>query len=267
MTSIDLNADLGESFGSLRMRNDAAMLDIVTSANIACGFHAGDSLQMSEVTELALKNNVAIGAHPGFNDRRGFGRRRLDNIPDKQLSADLIYQIGALQAIARAKGGQVSQIKLHGALANMVCEDFQLAQLCVRAIAAIDKSLAILVMPGTQLEKAASLEGCPLIREIYADRAYTEDATLVSRTDTGSMIDNPQLAADRMLDVLESGMITSVSGKRIEVRGDSICVHGDNPHAIEMAQTIRERLEKAGIRVEKFTALTEEVLTPGRQGL
>ncbi len=251
MTSIDLNADLGESFGSLRMRNDAAMLDIVTSANIACGFHAGDSLQMSEVTELALKNNVAIGAHPGFNDRRGFGRRRLNDIPDKQLSADLIYQIGALQAIARSQGGQVSQIKLHGALANMVCEDFKLAQLCVRAISAIDKNLGILVMPNTELEKAAKLEDCPIIREIYADRAYNEDATLVSRDQVGAMIEDPHLAADRMLDALESGMITSISGKRIEVKGDSICVHGDNPHAIKMAQTIRERLEKSSIRVEK----------------
>ncbi len=251
MTSIDLNADLGESFGSLRMRNDAAMLDIVTSANIACGFHAGDSLQMSEVTELALKNKVAIGAHPGFNDRRGFGRRRLNDIPDKQLSADLIYQIGALQAIARAQGGQVAQIKLHGALANMVCEDLQLAQLCVRAISAVDKKLGILVMPGTQLDKAAKLEGCPIIREIYADRAYNEDATLVSRDQVGAMIEDPHLAADRMLDAVESGMITAISGKRIEVKGDSICVHGDNPHAIKMAQAIRERLEKAGIRVEK----------------
>ncbi len=251
MTSIDLNADLGESFGSLRMRNDAAMLDIVTSANIACGFHAGDSLQMSEVTELALKNKVVIGAHPGFNDRRGFGRRRLNDIPDKQLSADLIYQIGALQAIASAKGGKVAQIKLHGALANMVCEDLKLAQLCVQAISAIDNSLAILVMPGTQLEKAAKLAGCPIIREIYADRAYNEDATLVSRNETGAMIEDPHLAADRMLDALESGMITSISGKRIELKGDSICVHGDNPHAIKMAQAIRERLEEGGVRVEK----------------
>ena len=251
MISIDLNADLGESFGSLRMRNDTAMLEIVTSANIACGFHAGDSLQMSEVTELALKNKVTIGAHPGFNDRRGFGRRRLDDIPGNQLTADLIYQIGALQAIARSKGGQVTQVKLHGALANMVCEDFKLAQLCVQAISSIDKTLVILVMPNTEIEKAAKEAGCQIIREIYADRAYNEDATLVSRDESGAIIDNPQLAADRMLDLLESGTITSVSGKRIKVTGDSICVHGDNPEAIKMAQTIRERLEKAGVRVEK----------------
>ena len=252
MTSIDLNADLGESFGSLRLRNDAAMLDIVTSANIACGFHAGDALQMSEVTELALRNEVVIGAHPGFNDREGFGRRRLNDIPDKQLGADLIYQIGALQAIARSKGGQVTQVKLHGALANMVCEDFRLAQLCVRAISSLDRTLALLVMPGTQIEKAAREADCPVIRELYADRAYNADATLVSRQEKGAIIDNPQLAADRMLDMLESGMITSITGERIRVEGDSICVHGDNPQAIKMAETIRERLEKAGVRVEKF---------------
>ena len=251
MTSIDLNADLGESFGSLRMRNDAAMLDIVTSANIACGFHAGDSLQMSEVTELALEKGVDIGAHPGFNDRRGFGRRRLNDLPGEQLTADLIYQIGALQAIAHTKGGKVRQVKLHGALANMVCEDFKLAQLCVSAITSIDKRLSILVMPNTQIEKAAIEADCTIIREIYADRAYNEDATLVSRDEVGAIIDNPQLAADRMIDVMESGLITSINGKRIKVKGDSICVHGDNPHAVKMAHTIRERLEKAGICVEK----------------
>ena len=249
MRTIDLNADLGEAFGSLRMRHDATMLSIVSSANIACGFHAGDSLQMSEVVELALKNNVTIGAHPGFNDRRGFGRRRLDDISDSQLAADLIYQIGALQGIARSKGGKVAQVKLHGALANMVCEDFALAQTCVQAIRRLDTSLHILVMPGTELEKAAHLAGSPTIAELYADRTYNDDATLVSRDQPGAIIENPQMAADRMVEVLETGKIRSVGGQHIAIKGQSICVHGDNPQAVKMAQKIRDQLESAGIKI------------------
>ena len=252
MKSIDLNADLGEAFGSLRMRHDAAMLSIVSSANIACGFHAGDSLQMSDVVELALKNNVTIGAHPGFNDRRGFGRRRLDDISDRQLAADLIYQIGALQGIARAKGGKVSQVKLHGALANMVCEDFELAQICIEAIRSLDTSLHILVMPGTELAKAAALAGSPTITELYADRAYNNDATLVSRDQSGAIIENPQLAADRMVDVLETGTIQTMDGRRIALAGQSICVHGDNPQGVKMAQKIRDQLERAGVKIASF---------------
>lgn len=250
--SIDLNADLGESFGSLRMRDDAIMLGIVTSANIACGFHAGDPMQMSEVVEEALKNNVAIGAHPGFNDLRGFGRRRFYDIPPQKLAADLIYQIGALQGIAHSQDCTVSQVKLHGALANMACEDFTLAQTCVKAIRGVDKSMHILVMAGTQMEKAALVAGSPIISEIYADRAYNDDGTLVSRDQQGAIIDNPQLAADRMIELLETGMLTSAEGKKIALKGQSICVHGDNPQAIKMAETIRERLEQSGVRVERF---------------
>ncbi len=251
MTSIDLNADLGESFGSLRMRNDKEMLSIVTSANIACGFHAGDPMQMSDVVDEALAQGVSIGAHPGFNDKRGFGRRRLYDLPPRQLAADLIYQIGALQGIAGAKGAAVTQVKLHGALANMACEDFKLAQNCVRALRAVDPDLRILVMPGSEIEKAALAAGSGIIREIYADRAYDDEGRLVSRDEPGAIIDNPQLASDRMLGVLETGMITSASGNRIAIKGDSICVHGDNPQAVKMAHMIRERLEKSGIRVTK----------------
>lgn len=254
MISIDLNADLGESFGRWRMGDDTSMLAIVTSANIACGFHAGDPLQMSDVVEQALKNNVAIGAHPGFHDLQGFGRRRILGIPSAQLAAELIYQIGALQGIARSKGGEVAHVKLHGALANMACEDIQLAHTCIRAIRTCDPSLAVVVMPHTELEKAAKAEGCPTISEIFADRAYRDDGALVSRDDPQAMIHDPHVAADRMIDVLERGEITSISGKQLPVRAQTICVHGDNPHAVTMAKTIRERLENAGIRVAKFVS-------------
>lgn len=251
--SIDLNADLGESFGSLRMRDDAIMLGIVTSANIACGFHAGDPMQMSEVVEEALKNNVGIGAHPGFNDLRGFGRRRFYDLPPKQLAADLIYQIGALQGIALAQESPLSHVKLHGALANMACEDFALAQTCVEAIRGVEKSMHILVMAGSEMEKAALAAGSPIVTEVYADRAYNDDGTLVLRNEQGAFIENPQLAADRMIELLETGRLTSLEGKKIALKGQSICVHGDNPQAIKMAETIRERLEKSGVRVERFT--------------
>jgi UPF0271 protein len=250
--SVDLNADLGESFGSWRMGDDAAMLEIVTSANIACGFHAGDPMQMSETVELAHKKNVAIGAHPGFRDMQGFGRRRIHGISAQQLAADLIYQIGALQAIAHARGAVVSHIKLHGALANMACEDSALAQNCMQTFAQIDKSLHVVVMPGTELEKAAKTKGNPMINEIFADRAYNDDGTLVSRGWQGAMIYDPQQAADRIIKVLESGKITSVNGVNIPVKAQTICVHGDNPDSVKMASIVRERLEKAGIRVEKF---------------
>ncbi len=249
--SIDLNADLGENFGSLRTGNDAAMLDIVTSANIACGFHAGDPEQMSEVVAGALKNNVTIGAHPGFNDKRGFGRRRFYDLPKNRLVADLLYQIGALQGIARAQGAGVRQVKLHGALANMACEDFELARTCVKAIASLDRELHVLVMAGTQMEKAARAVGSPMIFEVYADRAYNDDGTLVSRDQPGAMIDNPHRAAERMIEWLETGKMLCASGERIALAGQSICVHGDNPQAVEMARTIRCRLEEAGIRLAR----------------
>ncbi len=247
--AIDLNADLGENPVSLHDGNDVAMLDIVTSASIACGFHAGDPLQMSELVAEALARGVVIGAHPGFNDRPGFGRRRPSAIEPGKLEAELVYQIGALQGIVKSKKGKVRHVKLHGALANMACENFDLAQTCVRATRAVDPALVLLVMPGTQMEKAALAAGSPVITEIYADRAYNRDGTLVSRDRPGAVIEDPQRAADRMLELLETGRLTSIDGEKIILRGQSICVHGDNARAVTMAQTLRNRLEKAGIRV------------------
>ena len=213
MTSIDLNADLGESFGNWSMGDDRAMLSIVTSANIACGFHAGDPVQMSEVVDQALANNVAIGAHPGFHDLRGFGRRRIEGIPQKELSADLVYQIGALQGIAQSNGAVLGHVKLHGALYNMAHEDIELAKTCVDAVQGLDKSLKLVVMPNSVLEKAAIAASCPVICEIFADRAYNDDATLVSRSQQGAMIKDAQLAADRMIKFVETGSMEAASAR------------------------------------------------------
>jgi len=249
---IDLNADLGESFGAWRMGDDEALLDIVTSANIACGFHAGDPMVMSRTVRLCREKGVGIGAHPGFDDLRGFGRRRIHGMAQDEVTALLLYQIGALQAIARGQGLSVRHVKLHGALSNMASEEAHYAEAYVAAARAADPEIIVVAMTTTELEKAVVRAGMPLARELYADRAYNPDGTLVQRGTPGAMIHDPHEAAERVLRMVGDQAIEAIDGSRIAATGDTVCVHGDGPEALRMAETIRGRLEGAGIKVGQF---------------
>jgi 5-oxoprolinase (ATP-hydrolysing) subunit A len=252
MAAIDLNCDMGEGFGVYRLGDDAAMLDIVTTASIACGFHAGDPLIMYETVRLAKERGVAVGAHPGFLDLWGFGRRTIKGERPEDVAKLVAYQIGALQAIAEAVGHKVTHVKIHGALHNMAAADVELALTIGRMIAAVDRSLIWLVQAGTAQERAAETLGLPLASEVFADRAYADDGTLVSRNQPGAVIHDPAQAARRVLEMVEDRAVRSLSGRRIPVRIDTVCVHGDTPAAVAMAAEIRRTLESAGVPVRPF---------------
>ncbi len=250
--SIDLNADLGESFGAWKMGSDNELLDIVTSANVACGFHAGDPLVMTETVRACLARGVNIGAHPGFDDITGFGRRRMENPDGPGTAASIIYQIGALQSVAHSESASVTHVKLHGALANMASEDDTLASLCLKAVQRVDENLSIVAMAATCLQSQAEELKMPLLREVFADRAYNDDGTLVSRALPGAVIHDPVHAAERVLRMIENHSVESINGKAVNLVPDTICVHGDNPEAVRMADKLRTSLEKAGITVRGY---------------
>ena len=246
---VDLNADMGEGFGPWSMGDDAALLDIVTSANIACGFHAGDPDVMAKTMARAVKNGVGIGAHPGFADLKGFGRRQLP-IPPDEIANAVAYQLGAAQAMARRAGGQVRHLKLHGALSNMACVDADLARVCFEAALAVDPDIIIMVLAATAMEDVVRDLGCAWAGEIFADRAYNDDGTLVDRRLPGAVLHDTAIAAPRILEMLKAGAIIAESGKRIPCEIDTICLHGDTPAAVEMARGIRDHLQNAGITLQ-----------------
>lgn len=248
---IDLNADMGESFGDWTMGNDAALLDIVTSANIACGFHAGDPDVMAKTMRLAIRNNVGLGAHPGFADLQGFGRRQI-KLSDSSLRNMIAYQIGAAQSVARAEGGALTHLKLHGALSNMASDDLHMARVCFEAVRDVAPELIIMVLAGTPLQHAAQELGCRWAGEIFADRAYNVDATLVPRGQAGAVIHDPEIAAQRVLAMVQNDAIISETGALIPVRIDTVCVHGDTPNAIEIARAVKAQLVHAGITVQRL---------------
>ncbi|MFQ6553909.1 LamB/YcsF family protein [Aestuariibius insulae] len=248
---VDLNADMGESFGAWTMGNDAALLDIVTSANIACGFHAGDPDVMALTMALAVQKGVGIGAHPGFADLKGFGRRRLP-IPAKELVNAMTYQLGAAQGMARAAGGQVRHFKIHGALNNMACENEALARTLFEAALKVDPDIVIVALPGTAMEPVLTDLGCQWAAEIFADRAYNDDLTLVDRSLPGAVLHDPAEAASRMVDMVKTGKILTASGNRIPARIDTICVHGDGPEALAIARSVRNALEAADVTVARL---------------
>ena len=249
--TVDLNADMGESFGPWVMGADAELLQVVTSANVPCRFHAGDPQVMAKTMKLAVENNVGIGAHPGFDDLQNFGRRRL-NVPHDELAHQLQYQFGAAQAMARAAGGQVRHMKLHGALSNMACEDYDLAKTCYEAILSVDPDVILMVLAATKLETAAGDLGANLACEIFADRAYNDDATLVDRSIDGAVIHDADVAAKRMVEMVTRGGIITASGKLIKTQIDTICLHGDTAGAVDIARTVRSELERAGVTVRRF---------------
>ncbi|MEI5680786.1 5-oxoprolinase subunit PxpA [Mesorhizobium sp. CCNWLW179-1] len=251
MTSIDLNSDLGESFGSWSMGDDKAMLSVVTSANIACGFHAGDPAGILDVLREASKRGVAIGAHVGYRDLVGFGRRNMDP-SNAELTADTIYQIGALQGLAHAAATRVSYVKPHGALYNTIASDARQAASVIAGIRAVDPSLIFVALAGAPVIEQAKASGLTVISEAFADRAYNPDGSLVSRRLAGSIIHDPQLIADRMFKLAVEKRIAAIDGSEITVIADSICVHGDNAEAVSIARTVRETLIARGIVVESF---------------
>ncbi len=251
MTKVDLNSDMGEGFGPWPMGDDAALLRIVTSANIACGFHAGDADTMSRTMKLAVGNGVGIGAHPGFPDLQGFGRRQMQ-VPVPTLANMVRYQVGAAQAMARSVGGSVRHLKLHGALSNMACIDADMARACFEAALDVAPDIIIMGLAATAMESVARDLGCKWAGEIFADRAYNADGTLVDRRLPGAMVHDPEEAAARMVDMVKAGAILTGDGQRLETRIDTICVHGDSAAAVALSGAVREGLEAAGITVAAF---------------
>jgi UPF0271 protein len=252
---IDLNSDMGEGFGPWSMGDDGAMLDIVTSANIACGWHAGDPNIMVQTAALAKEKGVAIGAHPGFGDLWGFGRRTIRGHTMTELERMIAYQIGALMACAALAGHQVTYVKPHGALANMANDEDDVALAIGRGIKGVNPALVYMVMPGLATERAAETLGLPAVREVYADRAYDDTGNLTSRKTPGAVLHDAGQAAARVLRMIHEQAITTITGKRVPAQIETICVHGDTPSAVAMARTLREMLEANGIAVAPFRSV------------
>jgi UPF0271 protein len=251
LATIDLNADLGEGFGAWRMGDDESMLGLVTSANIACGFHAGDPDIMARCFSLARERGVAVGAHVSFPDLAGFGRRRIPYSP-AEIERLVAYQIGAAQALARCCGHKITHVKCHGALANVAESDADVARAVARAARAADPGLVLLAIARSAQVEAANQAGLRVAHEIFADRAYTDDGRLEPRGLPGAVIEDAEEACARVLAMLEESAIIAKSGLLLPTPIDSICVHGDSPHAVEMARRLRDALDTAGHRLAPF---------------
>lgn len=251
MRSIDLNCDCGESFGVYQMGDDAAMLDIVTSANVACGFHGGDPEVMAATFRMAKEKGVAVGAHPGFPDLAGFGRRRIP-YSTGEIERIVAYQIGAAQALAAYSGHKITHVKPHGALSNVAMEDRDVARAIARAVRAVDPELAFLAVAKSALEQAGLAERLNIVSEIFADRAYTDRGLLLPRGQDGAVLHDADAVAERVLAMVAEGALIAPSGQRIPVPIHSVCVHGDTPNAVAMAKAVRAKLEGAGIRLKAF---------------
>ena len=252
MPAVDLNADLGEGFGIWQLGDDENMLDIVTSANLACGFHAGNPVGLARICGAAAARGVRVGAQVGYFDLAGFGRRRIEVEPE-ELRADVIYQIGALQAMARAAGTTLGYVKPHGALYNTIASDPEQARAVAEAVHAADPGLPVLGPAGSAFFAEAVRLGLRTVAEAFADRAYLPDGTLVPRRDRGAVLHEPEQVADRAASMVTTGQVTAVDGSMIEVEAESICVHGDSPGAVRMAAAVRRRLEAEGVALKAFT--------------
>lgn len=250
---IDLNSDLGEGFGPGAMGDDASMLDLVTSANVACGGHAGDPETMHRTLALAAERGVRVGAHPGYADREGFGRRVIP-MSHHEIQRMVAAQIGALRAIAALESVEVTYVKAHGALANLAAADRGVADAIVDTVQRIDPSLAVLAISGTEIENAARAAGLPVFSEIFADRGYLSNGQLVPRSEPGALIHDPSAAADRIVEFLETGAMPVIDGDPIPLDAHSVCVHGDSAGAVAMTRSLRERLTSAGVELVPFVA-------------
>lgn len=246
--TIDLNADVGESFGAYALGDDEALLALVSSANIACSFHAGDPEVMERTVALALRSGAALGAHPGYPDLQGFGRRSL-GMTEAEVYAATLFQIGALRAFARAAGSDLRHVKPHGALYNDAAKDPGKARGIVRAVKDAGGELRLVGLPSCEVEKAALAAGVPYSREFFADRAYLDDGSLVPRSRPGAVLHDEEECVRRVLRMIEEGIVRSIEGRDVPVKADTVCLHGDNPQAVAFAARLRTALEGAGIRV------------------
>lgn len=253
MVKVDLNADLGESFGAYKIGNDEQILPLITSANVACGYHAGDPLVMQKTVRLAAENGIAIGAHPGFPDLMGFGRRNIACSP-AEAKAYVLYQLGALDAFCRANGAKLKHVKPHGALYNMAAKDKALAAAICEAVAEFDSSLFFLGLSGSEMIAAARETGLQAVSEVFADRAYEENGTLVARTKPGAMIADEEEAIARVVRMVTQGTVTALSGKEIAIEADSVCVHGDGEKALLFVKKIRAALAENGVALAPIGA-------------
>jgi len=248
---IDLNSDLGESFGPWPMGQDAALMDSISSANVACGFHAGDPGAMRATIALAREKGVAIGAHPGFQDLVGFGRREM-KATTAEVEDLVLYQVSALAGMASAQGVRLQHVKAHGALYNMACRDRALADAIAKAVAAFDRSLILFGLPNSELLRAGQAAGLRVAAEVFADRAYDPDGSLTSRSKSGSVIHDTQRVVDRAIKMVRDHKVMAVDGSTIALQADTICLHGDTPGAADLARAVRRGLEAAGIQVASF---------------
>lgn len=251
--SIDINSDMGEAYGAYRMGPDAELLGIVSSANVACGFHGGDPNVMAETFRLARERGVAVGAHPGFADLAGFGRRLIP-MSAAEIERMVAYQIGAAQAVAALAGHRITYVKSHGALGNLASADAGASRAVARAIKAVDRSLVCLAIAGTESERQPRAEGLAVAAEIFADRAYLDSGLLMPRSEPGSVIHDGAEVERRVVAMVEAGAIISHSGRRIPTAIDSICVHSDTPGAVAVAAAVRRALERAGITIAAFAS-------------
>ncbi|MEO3890254.1 5-oxoprolinase subunit PxpA [Nonomuraea sp. B5E05] len=249
---IDLNADLGEGYGIWRLGDDTALLDIVTSANVACGFHAGDPVTIRRTCAAAVDRGVAIGAQVSYRDLAHFGRREMELEPE-ELCAEVLYQLAAVDGIARAMGGRVSYVKPHGALYNRICRDKVQAGAVIDAVADYDPSLPVLTLPGSVVHEAAAAAGVPTVNEAFADRAYTPEGMLVPRGEPGAVIHDVAVVAARARQMAVEGSVTASDGSSVPLTARSICVHGDTPDAVALAQGVRDALLAAGVVLQAFT--------------
>ncbi len=246
---IDINSDMGESFGHYKLGNDAELLDYVTSANVACGFHAGDPLVMAQTVKLAAQKGVAIGAHPSYPDLQGFGRRKMD-MTLEEVETTVLYQIGALAAFAKASGATLTHVKAHGMLYNVAAVEPPVAEAIAQAIARYDSNLIMVCLATSpQMIEVGLKAGLKVAREAFADRAYNPDGTLVSRRLAGSMISDPAKSVEQVLRLVKKGEIVAIDGTVLELQADTVCVHGDGPTALEIVRALREELTKEGVRL------------------
>ncbi len=252
MRTVDLNCDMGESFGVYKLGSDDEVIQNISSANIACGFHAGDPQIMDYTVKLAKKHGVAVGAHPGFADLKGFGRRRIDIAPE-ELEKELIYQIGAMQGFCKANGVKMVHVKAHGALNNIASINKELAFTIARSIKAVDPGLIFVALAFSEMEKAGREEGLNVAREGFADRAYDSEGMLVSRKQPGAVIHDPEMVVERVLRMVQEGKVRTVSGEDIDINPDTICVHGDNPEAVELTRQLKFRLNEEGIKIKPLS--------------
>lgn len=253
MLTIDLNCDMGESFGAYKIGDDAAMMDIITTANIACGFHAGDPSVMRDTIVSARENGVAIGAHPSFMDLYGFGRRRIYGERPEDIEAQIIYQIAAIQGMATTLGWPITHVKTHGSLGNIAAEDETLASVCVKAIKAVDPSLVFITLPYSQTMLAAEEAGLAVACEVYADRRYLENGMLAPRQMEGAVIHDLSASVDQVLSMICDNRIPTISGSHLSVNAATVCIHGDTPGAPATARALRDRLFEAGVTIAPFT--------------